>query len=97
MTVTPLRHPQAVTPTDRVALEVKALMGRYGVTQMKLTEVLGVTQSAISRRLHGTTPFDVNEVGVLANFFGVTMGELLGEGQPLTGPDGGAAEAATQR
>ena len=77
--------------TERVAEEVRALMGRHHVTQMQLAEVLGVAQPAISKRLRGLTAFDANEIGVLAEFFNVSPAELLGERvMPSPSPDGGA-------
>jgi transcriptional regulator with XRE-family HTH domain len=60
-------------------------MGRQRVTQMQLRDVLGVSQTGISKRLRGLTPFDANEIGLLAEFFGVKPSELV-DG---TGPSGG--------
>jgi transcriptional regulator with XRE-family HTH domain len=82
--------------TERVAAEVRALMGRYEVTQVQLTEVLGVSQTGVSKRLRGLTPFDVNEIGLLAEFFGVDPSELVGGtrvGPRPGGPDGGQRAA----
>ena len=64
--------------TERVAEEVRALMGRYDVTQMQLVDVLGVSQTGVSKRLRGIIPFDANEIGVLAKFFDVEAADLLG-------------------
>lgn len=78
--------------TEQVAAEVRALMGRYAVTQMQLVDVLGVSQTGVSKRLRGITPFDVNEIGKLADFFGVDPEELVGGtrvGPRPGGPDGG--------
>lgn len=61
-------------------------MARRNVTQMDLAEVLGVAQPAVSRRLHARTPFDANEIGLLADYFGVNPAELLGE-RPSPRPD----------
>lgn len=77
--------------TERVAEEVRALMARQGVTQMQLVEVLHISQTGVSKRLRGLIPFDANEIGVLAEYFGVRPGELLGEQvSPRPGPDGGS-------
>ena len=64
--------------TERVAEEVRALMGRYDVTQMQMVDVLGVSQTGVSKRLRGIIPFDANELGELAKFFDVDAAELLG-------------------
>lgn len=64
--------------TLRVAEEVRALMGRRRVSQMQLADVLGVAQTGVSKRLRGRIPFDANEIGVLAAFFGVAPAVLVG-------------------
>lgn len=67
-------------------------MGRHNVTQMQLRDVLGVSQTGISKRLRGLTPFDANEIAALAEHFGVTPGDLFGAGAgPGGGPNGGFA------
>ena len=82
--------PQRQPATERVAAEVRALMGRHNVTQMQLRDVLGVSQPAISARLHGQVPFDANEIEALAEYFDVSPGDLFGM-QPVPGPrDGGS-------
>jgi transcriptional regulator with XRE-family HTH domain len=53
-------------------------MGRRNVTQMQMVEVLGVSQTGVSKRLRGIIPFDANELGVLADFFDVDAADLLG-------------------
>ena len=66
-------------------------MGRYDVTQMQMVDVLGVSQTGVSKRLRGIIPFDANELGVLGEFFGVDAAELLGAPRnPHPGPDGGS-------
>ena len=73
--------------TERVAEEVRALMGRYDVTQMQMVDVLRVSQTGVSKRLRGIIPFDANEIGVLAKFFEVDAAELVsGSRNPGTGP-----------
>lgn len=77
---------------ERVAAEVRALMGRHNVTQTQLVEVLGVSQPQVGKRVRGEIAFDVTEIGLLADFFNVNPAELLGErGYPRPGPDGGSA------
>lgn len=63
-------------------------MARHRVTQMQLRDVLGVSQPAISSRLHGRVPFDANEIGLLADYFNIRPGDLFGTGGG-GGPNGG--------
>ena len=65
------------TMTELVAEEVRALMGRHRVSQATIAEVLGVSRQAVSKRLTGETPFDVNEVAKLGDYFGVQPSQLL--------------------
>lgn len=68
--------------TEDVAAEVRALMGRYSVTQTMLGDVLGIAQSAVSERLKGKRAFSLDEIERLADYFGLAHpAELLG-GQP---------------
>lgn len=64
-----------------VAGNVRALMARRGVNQQRIAQVLGLSQTAVSKRLRGVTPWDVNEMGTLADAFGVPITALL-EGLP---------------
>lgn len=70
-------------------------MGRYNVTQMQLTQVLGVSQTAVSKRLRGLTPFDVDEIAALADYFRVSPSVLFGESQPPE--DGGPGRSTLVR
>lgn len=58
--------------------EVKAWMGRRGVTQSQLAEVLGVTPSNMSKRLRGESRFPVRDLAAVAGFMGVSLGQLMG-------------------
>lgn len=64
--------------TERVSGEVKALMGRYGVSQTELATWLGITQPAISARLRGATEWKVTEIDRVADGFGRHPAELMG-------------------
>lgn len=74
----------------RVAAEVRAWMGRRGVKQIQLAQVLGLSQGSISAKVNGKTPFDLDEIEHLAAFFGIAPGRLMGEetggGPPPPGP-----------
>jgi len=93
MTVISLPDRQAGGLTQRVAAEVRALKGRHDVTQDQLAHVLGVAQPAVSKRLRGVTPFSLDELEKLADFFGLDGPEELlgGRSNPRPGgPDGGS-------
>ena len=60
-------------------------MGRYGVTQVQLAPVLGLTQSALSKRLRCAPAFDMDELDIIADLFGVTVSQLL-DGVPPGAP-----------
>lgn len=57
--------------TQRVAAEVRAFMGRHGLSQTRLAELLDWKQQYLSRRLTGTVPFDTNDLEALAEIFEV--------------------------
>lgn len=52
-------------------------MARYGVVQLDLQRVLGLSQTAVSKRLRGLTPWDINELAAVAEFFRMPLGELI--------------------
>ena len=64
--------------SDQVAAEVRALMGRFDLLQADIAEALGVTQTQVSRRLRGHTPFTLSDVQLLADYFQTTPLVLLG-------------------
>jgi transcriptional regulator with XRE-family HTH domain len=77
--------------TDRVADEVRANMARARMTQTDLAVVLGLTQSAVSKRLRGKIAFSVDELEKVADALGVHPAVLLGgytpsPNRPVTGP-----------
>jgi hypothetical protein len=52
-------------------------MARYGAVQLDLQRVLGLSQTAVSKRLRGLTPWDVNELSAVAEFFHMSLGDLI--------------------
>lgn len=66
-----------VSPQETVAANVRAAMARQRVTGLEVAARLGMTQSAWSRRHTGRTPFDVNEIAVLADVLGVSVADLF--------------------
>lgn len=77
--------------TERVSQEVKALMGRYGVSQVRLAAWLGLTQPAVSARLRGATEWKVAEIERVAEGFARHPAELMGgyATDPHPDPDDG--------
>ncbi|MGP9584997.1 helix-turn-helix domain-containing protein [Micrococcaceae sp. AOP34-BR2-30] len=66
------------TTSQVVGGEVRAWMARLGIRQKDLAELLGVAQPRVSARLRGDVTFDIEELVLIAQHFGVSLGELLG-------------------
>lgn len=73
-----------VMPTQQqssYAAQCGALVGGFaalaGLRQADLARLLGLTQSSISARLAGRTPFTVAELAILAAEFDVDAGDLI--------------------
>ena len=64
---------------SHVAANIRAEMARTGKNQGDIAKVLGITRQAVSRRLLGFTPLDVDQLAKIADLLGVSMSELLGE------------------
>jgi len=62
----------------RVADNVRAEMARGKRTQAILAHEVGMKQQALSRRLSGRTPFNVDELGRIASALGTSMADLVG-------------------
>lgn len=54
------------TPARRVGDEVRAALARRQISQTVLGQNLGLSQAAVSRRLLGEIPFDVDELTKIA-------------------------------
>jgi transcriptional regulator with XRE-family HTH domain len=87
---------------DRVAEEVRALMGRRKTTGAQLARAIGVPQASLQRRLSGKYPFDVDLLADIAAYFGVPVvyffpadpsitGRLISASDLLAAPIGQAA------
>ena len=63
--------------TTKVAANVRAEMGRAGVSQAELASVLGLSQAAVSKRLRGSTRWRVDELAATASHLGVPLAVLL--------------------
>lgn len=65
--------------TKRVARQVRARMILSQVGQAEMAEALGLSQSAVSRRLTGEVPFDVTEIVAAAKLLSVPSSVLVDE------------------
>lgn len=63
----------------RVAGEVRAWRGRLGTTQKEMADALGLYQPGVSDRLKGRVAFSLEELIILAAYWDITLGDLLGE------------------
>lgn len=65
------------TPGQRTGANVRAELARQRLTQVKLAAHLDMSQQAVSKRLLGLVPFDVDELTATAAFLGVSVAALL--------------------
>lgn len=65
--------------TAQIADTIRAELARKRLTQADLALHLLMSPAAVSRRLSGQTPFDVNELAAVAAFLGVPACDLLAE------------------
>lgn len=68
---------KAQSTAQAVAANVKALMATREVTQVQLALAMGISQSAVSKRLRGTVPFDIEDLDRLSAVFGVRVTDLV--------------------
>lgn len=64
------------TPTATAGANVRGEMARRGVSQSRLAESIGLSQAAVSKRLRGETPFDINELTAVAAALDVPLARL---------------------
>jgi transcriptional regulator with XRE-family HTH domain len=67
----------SISPTALTGANVRAEMARRNISQVTLAAAMKMSQPALSKRLRGITPFDVNEITEVAAYLGVTVGDLL--------------------
>lgn len=73
----------------RVAEEIRVALVRRRMSGKRLAHETGMSQSAISARLTGVTPIDLNELEKIADVLGVDLRDLL----PARARDGGTTNA----
>ena len=84
MTVTPSGRMTLVTGfhsdwtyTKALAAEVRATAARSQVTGVDIAKALNLSQMAVSRRLRGETPFDVEELAAVCQLLSISVESVL--------------------
>lgn len=75
MTTTPLAPPGSLT--DRVAEEIRSVMGRRKVTGAQLAKLLGVSAAWVSYRVNGSVSPSMADLERIATALNVEVGDLL--------------------
>jgi predicted transcriptional regulator len=65
------------TLSGEVAANIRAELARQKVSQSQVAEVLGVSQAAVSRRLSGALPFELDEIAAVADLLNVRARDLI--------------------
>jgi len=65
------------TAKEEVAAGVRSFIARAGVSKSAVAREIGMAQSTFSRRTTGLEPFDTDELGTLADYFGVSLVDLI--------------------
>ena len=66
------------------AAAVRSNLARTYTTITEAADELGISRSALSRKVNGHTPFKAEEIRTLANLMHIHPAELLGPDQELT-------------
>jgi transcriptional regulator with XRE-family HTH domain len=64
-------------PTEALTEEIRVQMARKKIKQAVVAKHLNISQSSMSRRLIGASPFTVDELYRLADLFGIDPRDLL--------------------
>lgn len=70
------RVPTTLT-AQRAAAEVRAEVARQRKPQREIAEALGMSQTAVSRRLLGEVEFSLSQLTVLAEVLGVPLSAFI--------------------
>lgn len=62
-----------LNPTPLISANVRAELSRAGIRQHAVGALLALSQSAVSARLRGETPFRADELALLADRLGVPV------------------------
>lgn len=77
VTLQPETPHKTVDLVSVLASNIRAEAGRRSLTQTDLANVLGITQSAISRRWNGRRPWPLEDLPTVADALGVTVADLV--------------------
>ena len=81
-----------MTFNEALGFTVNQYLFAHRVTRRQLGEQLGVTQTVVSKKIHGQVGWSAQDVAVVADRFGVRVDDLMPhrvEGAPGAGGDGG--------
>ncbi len=78
MTTTVIQFPTAPPPERaRIATAIRAHLAVHNLSDTKAGELIGLSQSAMSRRTNAQHPFDIDELSKLSAALGVTIHQLI--------------------
>lgn len=63
--------------SQQVAEAVRVELARRRIPQTALADALRLSQATVSRRLTGRAPFELDEIPVVAQLLGVSVGDLI--------------------
>ena len=66
-----------LTTCDIVAATVRAEAARLGYNQVRLGQMLGITQSSVNKRWTGKRPWQLEELDSLATVLGTSVADLV--------------------
>jgi len=72
-------EPVAETTAQAVGHRVKAEMDRQSIRQTAVAKRLKKSQQAVSRRINGVIPFDVEELEIVARLLGVPVSSFVAD------------------
>lgn len=79
MTTSVIEMPEPHSVQSRIAAELRGARAKRNVPQARLQQKLGLSQSAVSRRLNGLTPLTVGELFAACDVLGVNAAQLVAE------------------
>lgn len=81
-----VRQPQQ-SHDARVGEHIMTFMFRARISQTALSERVGMTQAALSKKLHGERKWSLNDLYSVATSLGVSVTDLLDGPKPHTDDD----------
>lgn len=66
-----------LTTRDIVTATVRAEAARLGYNQVRLGQMLGITQSSVNKRWTGKRPWQLEELDSLATVLGISVADLV--------------------